>query len=346
MKPVARGLGLFGALALAWGCRAGGYSEAARVITLPLAPKATAPLPAPLPAGHVGRTCEAIVRQIETEVAELAKSAELDLPKRTSMVGVCSDSPKGAWFVALPPDAKATPPASEEDLAFLLDSAWEVHFEPASGPGAKRVHKEELANFGARIVHPPRLFDFDGDGVPELYLAVDETGDEGHRARQHGLFSFRDGKVVPYAPVAAIPFTDLVDHDGDGRPDLLMYAGYTDSLEGCYSGFPTDHARPSFLAHSLADGTFSTDDAVAKAFVASWCAKKPGAIASSYDAVCARLFARDAAAVKRERARVAASCTGGYCEREEASKKQPANASMDCERRVAWFGKAPPFLLP
>jgi len=286
------------------------------------------------------------VRELDADVADLVKASGLDTPKRRGMVGACVGTEKGAWFVALSAEARAEPPQTDEQLEVTLDGAWEVHFEPAAGPGAKRDVTQTLAGYGGRIVHPPRTYDFDGDGVPEIYLAVDEEGDEGHEARQHALLTFREGKVVPYAPAARFPFADVLDQDGDGRPDLLLYAGYTESLEGCFSGFPTSHARPRFMAHALPDGTFSKDDVVAKAHVSSWCAARPSKIASSYDAVCARLHAADPAAVKREKARVAASCVGNFCEREEASKAQPPNATLDCERRSAWFAKPPPFTLP
>lgn len=341
-----RALPALALVAGAVGCVVASPLLAPREVVIGAAPIVSATgLAAPLPPTATGRGCDAIVRAIDRDVEDLAKAAALPTPKRRGMVGACVEGPSGAWFVALAARAHQDLPQDEDALSYLLDSAWEVHFEPASGPGAKREIAEQLAQYGGRLVHPPRTFDFDGDGIPEIYLAVDEEGDEGHEARQHALLTFRDGKVVPY-PAATAPFFDVIDQDGDGRPDLVSYAGYTESLEGCYSGFPTDHARPKFVAHGLADGTFSSLDAVAKAHAARFCPGRPAKIASSYDALCARLYASSPAEVKRERARVVASCTGKYCEREEAGRAQPKNASLDCERRLAWFDKAPPFTLP
>ncbi len=326
-------------------CHSNPPVERPRLIVV--APKAASPVPSdlPLPA-KIGRVCAEIVPAIQADVSELARQSGVIVPKIPGVVGTCVDTPAGAWFVMMAKPKEGKPAEDEDDFRFRLDGAWEVHFETKAGVDTSVVVESTLANYGARLVHPPRTFDFDGDGAPELYLAVDESGEEGHEARQQGLFSFASGKVVPYPLTKGLQMADLVDADGDGRPDLLLYAGYTESLEGCFSGFPTEHARPKFMAHSLSNGTFSTDDAAAKAYVKSWCPAPPAKIVSSYDAICARLFAKDEVTMKKEKARVAASCVGNYCEREEGTKKQPPNASLDCERRASWFAKTPPFTLP
>ena len=319
--------------------------ERPRVLVVPQPRASQVPSDAPAPA-KTGRACAEILPTIQADVVELARQSGVAVPKMQGVVGTCVDTPGGAWFVLMAKPKEGKPAEDEDDFLFRLESAWEVHFETKAGVDTSLVVEPTLANYGARLVHPPRTFDFDGDGVPELYLAVDESGDEGHEARQQGLFTFASGKVGLYPPAKGLQMADLVDADADGRPDLLLYAGYTESLEGCFSGFPTEHARPKFMAHSLPNGSFATDDAAAKAYVKSWCTAPPAKISSSYDAVCARLFARDELAVKKEKARVVASCVGNYCEREEGTKKQPPNASLDCERRASWFAKAPPFTLP
>jgi hypothetical protein len=98
-----------------------------------------------------------------------------------------------------------------------------------------------------------------------------------------------------------------------------------------------------FVAHARPDGTFSLDDAAAKAHAGTWCPAAPPTIASSIDAICARLRAVD---VPRERARVVASCTDFSCEDSMAGKPQKKSAADDCARRRAFFDRTPPFTLP
>ncbi|HEU4536700.1 MAG TPA: hypothetical protein VFS00_21390, partial [Polyangiaceae bacterium] len=94
------------------------------------------------------------------------------------------------------------------------------------------------------------------------------------------------------------------------------------------------------------DGSFAADDAGAKAAAASWCFGPPVAVNSSYDAICARLWATSPAELAAARALVRASCVPHDCEREMAGTPQRKGATADCERRRAWFEKTPPFTLP
>src|SRR5262249_21258661 len=148
-------------------------------------------------------------------------------------------------------------------------------------------------------------------------------GDEGHQATQIEMLTFKNGSIALYPPATKIAIESAKDVDSDGRPDLLTLAGYDETLEGCATGFPYDRLEPMFVAHARDDGTFSLDDSAAKAHAATWCTTMPATIASSKDAICARLRAVD---VSRERTRVEASCTDYSCEDSMAGKPQKKTA--------------------
>ena len=246
-----------------------------------------------------------------------------------SPVGFCRATPHGVWRIEMPDYS-----AADNQLAvrYSIESRFRIVHLDAAGHRAERVMKETLSDYGGRDKpREPTLFDFDGDGEPEIYVELHEEGDEGHRARQIELLTYRDGAVAPYAPATAYDLAGLDDVDHDGRPDLVVYAGYEDTLERCGSEFPYDFPPPRFVAHSLASGAFALDDAAAKAHARAWCPAAPAKIASSTDALCARLWAKTPADVAREKARVA-SCAEKPCE-------------DDCSRRKKWFGKTPPLTL-
>ncbi|MGZ3424462.1 MAG: FG-GAP repeat domain-containing protein [Polyangiales bacterium] len=255
-------------------------------------------------------------------------------PAPQSNVGFCVESAAGAWRIEMPSLADVSDEAS---FVYAVEARYVVVFEPRNGPRATRLPKETLSNYGVRVKHAPIVFDFDGDGVPELHHRVDEQGDEGHRAQQSELLSFRGGAIVPYPK--AVAFSELRDVDGDGRPDLVRLAGYDEVLESCAAGFPFAHPDPLFVAHSLSDGSFSTDDAAAKAFVKTWCAAPPSTITSSSDAICARLWGKP-------RSLVTTSCIDFSCESDMAGKPQSKSATQDCARRRAFYDRTPPFTLP
>lgn len=303
-------------------------------------------------------SCEDVKREILARAEALTNARAETFVGPETLLGTCLESPAGRWSVSFVEDPEKL---HAEDSLFHLQNDWKVRFEPAR-PVAAAAHAAELvvpttlSDYGVRKAGEPRLFDFDGDGVPELFLSTDEEGDEGHSARQIALLTYREGRVEPYLDHlpgpkdahgrSALAFDSLADVDADGRPDLVTYAGYTHSLESCASGFPTDFAVPRFVYHSLKDGRFSSEDAEAKAYAMRFCpSPKPG-ITSSEDAICARLWAKDPASVARARKRVIASCQGKYCDYFGTPKSPPKNATLDCERRLTWFDLPPPLTLP
>ena len=255
-------------------------------------------------------------------------------------MGWCADSAAGAWSIEMP-DLAAVHDAHE--FEYTVESRFAIAFHPRAGAAVRYVPKDVYADYGIRIFKDPWTYDYDGDGVPEIWIDSHEEGEEGHHEAILELLSFNGSAIVRYGPAAGITAAGARDVDGDGRPDLVIRAGYTESLEGCGSGFPYDTPEPWFIAHARADGTFSLDDAVAKDFVRKACPGRPAAITSSFDAVCARLWAKD---LPKERARVVSSCTAWSCPATVAGTPQKKTAAEDCERRPRFFDRSPPFTLP
>jgi hypothetical protein len=155
----------------------------------------------------------------------------------------------------------------------------------------------------------PLLFDFDGDGEDEFIVTGQAHVSEGS--------DYAFGQVWAVAqkgsPARAIVEYDLrgtfhvfyavVDFDGDGRPDLVTHRPYEgpSTRNSCSSNPRTDYGPP-LLAHSLRDGTFSSDDAVARSFARRACPFKPTSLLDAPTAahrsddhaldnvVCARLW--------------------------------------------------------
>lgn len=261
-------------------------------------------------------------------------------PTTKVLIGWCKESPAGAWWFDMP-DVK--PAKDPHEFEYITESQLVVVFQPHEGAAARRVLKDYFSDYGIRVANEPWTYDYDHDGVPELYVQAHEEGEEGHHALLLELLSYRGGAVERYPATSKLVAAGTSDVDGDGRPDLLLLAGYGDTLESCGSGFPFDFPEPRFVAHARPDGTFSTDDAEAKAYVRKWCPASPAKLESSADAVCARLWAKD---VAKERARVVASCTEWSCALENAGKPQKPLAAEDCIRRRAFYDKAPPLTLP
>jgi hypothetical protein len=314
-------------------------------VTLPPAgvARAAPPVTPPLP-----ETCEAFEERMRAEMASSLAALPPLYPgvgpvAPSSPVGFCRRTPHGSWRVEMPrPDPEIR---SRDALVYAIEARFVVVHLDAGGRRAEHVMKEMLSDYGGREGREPVVFDWDGDGEPELYLEIHEEGDEGHRARQIEILTFRDGAVALYDPASGLDVDGIDDVDHDGRPDLVVFAGYGDALEACFSGFPWDHPPPRFVAHALPDGSFSLEDGAAQAYARSWCPRPPRAVTDSASALCARLWAGKPADVARQRRRVAASCTGGYCDREVNHRPQPADATEDCERRQSWFAKAPPLTL-
>ena len=77
------------------------------------------------------------------------------------------------------------------------------------------------------------------------------------------------GAVVPFSPVADLIVTDVEDFDHDGRLDLVTPGPYV-----AHMGDSTEITGPSLLAHTVGDGTFAFDDALARGFARRHCPRR------------------------------------------------------------------------
>ncbi|MFO0550182.1 MAG: hypothetical protein U0271_17440 [Polyangiaceae bacterium] len=319
----------------------------------PTLARASSPAPADCAAPAATVTFSAVPPPEEPASKEICPAATLQARARLdaafgplmtlpppSLVSFCKESPAGAWLIDMP---NMTEQADSSSLAYRVEARFNIVFLAQGGGVGHFVPNETLANYGVRTLKEPWTFDYDADGIPELFVEVREMGDEGHQAKQISLVTFKNGAVVPYGPSADFDLESPKDIDDDGRPDLMVMAGYSDPLESCAAGFPMDWPEPLFVAHSVADGTFSFSDAEAKKYVETWCPSAPKTIQSSTDAVCARLWTNDVAATRRK---VQKSCTQLDCDREMRGTAQQATATYDCDRRLKFFDKPPPLHLP
>jgi hypothetical protein len=108
-----------------------------------------------------------------------------------------------------------------------------------------------------------QIFDYDGDGIPELLLHAINTYHTSSPKRRLSIWKYTPKGVVRYPGTEGLPVIDVDDVDNDGRPDLVLDLGET----------PEDSDRDSSLvpegwelAHSLPNGRFSMTDAVCAAY--------------------------------------------------------------------------------
>ena len=190
-------------------------------------------------------------------------------------------------------------------------------------------------------LEPIELFDFDGDGEPEVHVGA-SYGSEGVHERSDDLFSFKAGKVEHYAPAARFAFEAMKDETGDGIPDLLMSEALAGG-EQCGSGFPADGSGLGFIAHALPNGTFSTDDVAARAFARIRCPKKPLVIEGLNDVLCARLWGAESARLEQQ---VRSRFVPWDCDAEMAQRPQKATATQEYLLMLSATKTRVPFTLP
>ncbi len=167
-------------------------------------------------------TCEAFRARMKSEMGvALASHAPRIAPNEArapdTFVGFCAETANGSWRVEIP-EWKSL--GSYEDIRFAIEARYVVVHLGHDGVAARYATETTLDDYGERDARPPVLFDFDGDGEPEIFVDVREVGDEGHVARQSALLTFLGGAVVPYAPAQGFDIDSLADVDEDGRPDF------------------------------------------------------------------------------------------------------------------------------
>jgi hypothetical protein len=202
----------------------------------------------------------------------------------------------GTWGIALEVAALSAPQQEGGNLCGL-SGGFTLSFLPKEANGRVARSNERVWQAFPEFTEELTVltqFDFDGDGRDELVVQTHEWGNGGGSKDDAELLRAVGTSVGDY-PVG-FHFTDVLDADGDGRPDLVDgdYFLHDDSECGLYTrqirGVP-------LLLHSLADGTFSMSDEVARRWAVTQCPAPPAATGrlDAAAASCARLWGRSAA---------------------------------------------------
>lgn len=142
-------------------------------------------------------------------------------------------------------------------LRFEGDAGRRVHDFPSS-----RVSCPEDTTPAVKENATP-LFDYDGDGVPELLLMTESTSTTGVFAESGTIWTLAKDAIAPYERGVPPAFAAVEDIDNDHRPDLASRWTYTE-LGRPPCGDAGFVVPPIFFFHSKPDGTFSANDTVAK----------------------------------------------------------------------------------
>jgi hypothetical protein len=282
--------------------------------------------------------------------------AWITLSKSLYPVGFCAAAGHGAWGLeARDVDARGLTVDGESRGRPPPSAAWSAsilltHFDPSGARIAMYAGDCCGDHFDGEIARQvPRLFDYDGDGEAEVILHARDLAEGPDDDEPAVVFTFHAGKVTPYGDLAHRGiFGSPIDADHDGRPDFLTHAGIdlAASKETCGNRACAPRYAPSFLVHSLPDGTFSTVDEVARHFAREACPESPPTIESREDAGCARLWANTDAKVASERDRVRQSCRAFPPAGCDVDASTPPRPGCDCGSRLEAFEQAPPFTLP
>lgn len=265
----------------------------------------------------------------------------------------CFPTPSGAWGLKLL-EWKPAPDAGEPPT--LWQGTFElIHFagvQEVRAPDSKDLHELFSLKVGMDYfeLKKPVLFDYDGDGEPEIFLANSIKIHEDIGYTKAGLFSWKAGKVALYPELPA-GYDDIEDIDQDGRPDLLYHPLQSDREAPC-SGFGYRWSGPPHAAHSLKDGTFSTQDKPAQNFLRRACpappsppkkSAKPTEFLTAEDnppEVCARIWGASEKA--------ALDLLKRTCDRPKKPEHEcqpPPGTCPDYKEREATAKKTPPLLL-
>lgn len=216
----------------------------------------------------VVKACKKLEKRRATLVKKLKDDAH-----RVGDVGRCLPSPKGAWVLDTSGDVQPLKAAANQE------AGWEVRFTLAYvTPEGKLVRSKKQTHalwkrgIEANDFDVTSVFDHDGDGVSELVLSNDHHYGDEDRTEKRTMYTWKNEEAVPYAN-AAFVFTDERDVDEDGRPDLVVPGPFL--AEGPCGLEGRTYRGPVQIAHALADGKFSTDDAVAKEAVRVQCGPAP-----------------------------------------------------------------------
>jgi hypothetical protein len=222
---------------------------------------------------------------------------------------LCLSTGRFAWAIRLDPPA---PPAKAVRQVLIFSSS----------DGARGRQESTLDN----VEWPPVLgrhsgmFDFDNDGVPELFSVV-PANIRTYAPASRIFVRFKKGAISAYPTGTSGVVDEVVDVDGDGRPDLKV-AFELGARTACQPG-EEGPLKVELVAHGLKDGTFTLDDPMTWAAASRSCPAMPSSDAMFVNSMppsppdprdlsmayvsCSRLRGKPAEALITE---LTASCAG------------------------------------
>jgi hypothetical protein len=266
----------------------------------------------------------------------------------------CEGNAKGVWALVVDDaeigHAKAPPGACDAvrfQVALVhVDAAGKTtRAVPLATPG-KPEKNLAVEVWGARTIAPLATFDFDGDGELEV-LVMGNTDHEGVHIPASEIWTFKDGRIQPYAKGAGIVFTEVVDADNDGRLDLVTRGPY-EAVRATSCQGPTFPVAPeAFLMRGEPLGVFTLNGATSKARLLAECpGATPGAGMMGGDSealatavVCARAWGKTAAETLKM---LETTCTSWVAPNKECER--PPNACPEWVKKMAAI--TPPIALP
>ncbi len=166
-----------------------------------------------------------------------------------------TDTQQGIWFLAHV--------SREGEVTKSGSSPWSFGDDPAIRGNSRPTAPELVA-----------ILDYDHDGTSEaITSSVVQTDVAGNGRQIIGIYTSREGKVVPYPPSRGLTMVGLVDQDEDGRPDPVIDPHRV--TLGSSWGWQQGRLPWSLLAHARDDGSFSLDDRVAQQYARWLCPRRP-----------------------------------------------------------------------
>lgn len=255
----------------------------------------------------------------------------------------CRATPAGAWATVVEASGVGREGAAVGPR-IIVRLQWIPTEEQAPARGAAFAVLDARVYFDE--VRALAVFDWDGDGLPELALLRTRHRTEAHHSSAVVIVTARGGRVAPYAAAPA-DIQGVADLDGDGRPDLELSPGLGVRVP-CDGG--VEHGGPARVALSLPDGSFTEAHPAARAYVRRQCRGfgDDGALLSPDDGrsvmgvACARYRGAPAEAVA---ARVRAEYPGRNDGLPAADRGRSRDACLSLEALLRLARAAAPFTL-